>query len=414
MKLERHTPEPAPPFIGLEARDLVSNSGQDASFPDDAQRALLNILEDLTAERSGFEAGQRAVLNILEDAEREKEGLEGAQRAVLNILEDAEAEKGNLEGAQRAVLNILEDSEAEKANLQGAQRAVLNILEDFEGEKSKVEKVNLLLQEQIEERKRAATEIRQLNEQLEQRVAQRTAALAALEASNRELEAFSYSVSHDLRAPLRHMEGFLALLVKTSQGQLDEKARRYLDKVAAASRMMTALIDDLLQFSRMGRSEMRKAVVTLGPLVEDVRRELEPETKNRSVEWQVRPLPDVYGDPSMLRLVMTNLLSNALKYSRTRPVARIEIDSLQDGGSENVIVVRDNGVGFDMQYVSKLFNVFQRLHQSDQFEGTGIGLANVRRIIERHGGRVWAEASEGTGASFYFSLPKRSNQGAPS
>jgi signal transduction histidine kinase len=392
--------------------EFSSDCEPNRSALDDTQRALLNILEDFTAERSGFEAGHRAVLNILEDSQAEKANLEGAQRAVLNILEDAEAEKANLEGAQRAVLNILEDAEAEKANLEGAQRAVLNILEDFDAEKSKVEMINRLLQEHIEERKRAENEIRKLNQELERRVAQRTAALAALEASNKELEAFSYSVSHDLRAPLRHMDGFLALLVKASQGRLDEKSRRYLDKVTAASRTMTTLIDDLLQFSRMGRNEIRKAAVNLGPLVEDVRRELEPEARNRAVKWQVSLLPEIHGDPAMLRLVLTNLLSNALKYTRTRPEARIEVGSLADKGGEDVIFVHDNGVGFDMKYADKLFKVFQRLHQSDQFEGTGIGLANVRRIIERHGGRVWAESSEGGGASFYFSLPRNQDQEA--
>jgi signal transduction histidine kinase len=392
MSLQNLALQRTPARTGDQVRDVSSDRERDRTVLDDTQRALLNILEDLTAERSGFEGGQHAV---------------------LNILEDSEAEKANLEGAQRAVLNILEDSEAEKANLEGAQRAVLNILEDFDGEKSKVEIINRMLKEQVDERKRAENEIRKLNQELERRVAQRTAALAALEASNKELEAFSYSVSHDLRAPLRHMDGFLALLVKAGQDRLDERSRRYLDKVTAASRTMTALIDDLLQFSRMGRNEIRKAVVNLAPLVEDVRRELEPETRNRAVNWQVSRLPEIYGDPAMLRLVITNLLSNALKYTRTRPEARIEVGSLASNGGEDVIFVHDNGVGFDMKYADKLFKVFQRLHQSDQFEGTGIGLANVRRIIERQGGRVWAEATEGVGATFYFSLPRDQNQGAP-
>jgi signal transduction histidine kinase len=374
--------QPALAGICLETINVSRGRGHDRDVINDTPRALLNILEDLTAEQSDFEGGQRAL---------------------LNILEDSEAEKGNLEGAQRAFLNILEDSEAEKLSLEGAQRAVLNILEDFDSEKSKVEVVNCQLQEQIEERQRAEEKIKKLNEELEQRVAERTAELAA---SNKELEAFAYSVSHDLRAPLRHMDGFLALLVKQSTGRLNDAGSRYLDKVTAASRTMGILIDDLLQFSRMGRNEISKTVVSLARLVEEIRQEFEAETAGRTVRWELGPLPEVVADPAMLRLVMTNLISNALKFTRPRAEARIEIGSTGGEGAEDVIFVKDNGVGFDAQYAGKLFNVFQRLHSSDEFEGTGIGLANVRRIIERHGGRVWAEGAEGKGATFYFSLPK--------
>lgn len=375
----------------------------------DTQHALLNILEDLTAEQGDFEAGQRALLNILDDAQVERTNLRGAQRAVLNILEDSEAEKVNLQGVQRAVLNILEDSEAEKLNLQGAQRAVLNILEDFDLEKSKVAAINRELQEEIEVRQRTQEEIRKLNQGLEQRVTERTAELAA---SNRELEAFAYSVSHDLRAPLRHLDGFLALLVNQSAGRLDETANRYLGKVTAASRTMGILIDDLLQFSRMGRSEVKRATVSLGRAVEEVRQELALEAAERRVLWRVGSLPDVMADPAMLRLAITNLLANALKFTRLRAEAQIEIGRLEGREDEDVIFVKDNGVGFDPRYMEKLFNVFQRLHPSSEFEGTGIGLANVRRIIERHGGRVWAEGAIGAGATFYFSLPRIPNQEA--
>jgi signal transduction histidine kinase len=364
-----------------------------------AQRAALNILEDSEAEKADLHGAQRAVLNILEDAEAEKVNLQAAQRAFLNILRDSEAEKVNLQGAQRAVLNILEDSEAEKANLQGAQRAVLNILEDFDFQKSKVEVINRELQEEIEERQRAEGEVKKLNRELEHHAVELTAA-------NRELEAFTYSVAHDLRAPLRHMEGFLGLLVQRAGGVLDDQNRRYLDKVTAASRTMGTLVDDLLQFSRMGRSEVSKSLVNLGKLIEESRKEFEVETRGRLVNWEIGPLPEVVADPAMVRLVMANLISNALKFTRRRAEARIEIRSIAGHEAEHVIFVKDNGVGFDMQYANKLFNVFQRLHQPGDFEGTGIGLANVRRIIERHGGRVWAESTEGEGATFYFSLPQ--------
>ncbi|HEV2426214.1 MAG TPA: ATP-binding protein [Terriglobia bacterium] len=340
---------------------------------------------------------------------RHQPGLDATQRALMNILEDLTSEQGSFEAAQRALLNILEDSEAEKLHLQGAQRAVLNILEDFDGERCKVEVINRNLQAEIEERQKAEGRIKELNQELEGRVIERTAELAA---SNRELEAFAYSVSHDLRAPLRHMDGFLTLLAKHSSGRLDAGGLRYLDKVATASRTLGILIDDLLQFSRMGRNEIRKAAVDLDRLLEQIRQEFELENKDRRVNWVIGPLPEVVADPAMLRLVMTNLISNAFKFTRPRGEARIEIGSTGDAGDEAVIFVKDNGVGFDPQYAAKLFKVFQRLHSSDEFEGTGIGLANVRRIVERHGGRVWAEGAVGAGASFYFSLPGRNFQEA--
>ncbi len=254
-------------------------------------------------------------------------------------------------------------------------------------------------QAQIEE---AHQKINRLNQDLESRVAQRT---AQLEAANQELEAFSYSVSHDLRAPIRHMSGFVNLLRKNDAG-LDEKNLRYLDLIANSARQMGQLVDDLLSFSRMSRAELRQTRVSLQDLVEDVRRGLTAELDGRALEWNISRLPEVQGDPSMLRVVLDNLVANAIKYTRPRQPARIEIGSCAEA-KEHIIFVRDNGVGFDMQYASKLFGVFQRLHHHEEFEGTGIGLANVRRIIFRHGGRTWAEGKEGEGATFYFSLPRR-------
>ncbi|HEV2381099.1 MAG TPA: CHASE3 domain-containing protein [Terriglobia bacterium] len=259
------------------------------------------------------------------------------------------------------------------------------------------------LKEQIEERERAQEEIKRLNRSLEQRVAERTAELAA---SNKELEAFTYSVAHDLRAPLRHMDAFLALLIKRSGGILEETSCRYLDKVTAAARTMAVLIDDLLQFSRLGRNEMAKRVVNLEALVQEIRLEFEGETPGRKIAWKIGRLPEVIVDPAMLRVVMVNLLSNALKFTRPCAEARIEVGSITGEANEDVIFVKDNGVGFDPRYSNKLFNVFQRLHYAENFEGTGVGLANVRRIIERHGGLVWAESTEGAGAMFSFSLPR--------
>jgi len=251
--------------------------------------------------------------------------------------------------------------------------------------------------------KRADDEIKKLNEDLEKRVVVRTTELTAV---NDELEAFTYSVSHDLRAPLRHIHGFVDLLVQTSGQNLDDKGKRYLATISKAASQMGNLVDDLLTFSRMGRTEIKKHTIDLENMVHGVMDEMKYELRERDIEWKVGGFAPVYGDPSLLRLVMVNLISNAVKFTRQRDKAVIEIGSYTEAG-EDVVYVKDNGAGFDMRYVDKLFGVFQRLHSIEEFEGTGIGLANIRRIISRHGGRTWAEGTIGTGAAFYFSLPSK-------
>ncbi len=247
--------------------------------------------------------------------------------------------------------------------------------------------------------KQTQEEINRLHADLQQRA-------DLLETANQELEAFSYSVSHDLRAPLRHIDGFVDLLGRKCAAQLDDDGRRYLKIIAEAARQMGTLIDDLLVFSRMGRAELRWQEVDLKSLVHEAVAGLEMELDGRNVEWQVGALPRVRADAAMLRQVLVNLIGNAIKYTRPRNPARIEIGCAQETATEQVFFVRDNGVGFDMQYVGKLFGVFQRLHRPEEYEGTGIGLANVRRIIHRHGGRTWAEGKIDSGATLFFTLPR--------
>jgi signal transduction histidine kinase len=245
-----------------------------------------------------------------------------------------------------------------------------------------------------------AIEIRTLNQDLEARSRE-------LEASNKELEAFAYSVSHDLRAPLRHMVGYAELLQKHESSIIDDTGREYMLSILDSAKRMGNLIDDLLAFSRIGRAETQKTTVNLEQLLQDALSDIRQDTEGRNIVWRIGALPAVYGDRSMLRLALVNLLSNAVKFTRTRPQAEIEIGATDGTGDEVVVFIRDNGVGFNMKYVHKLFGVFQRLHRQEAFEGTGIGLATVQRIINRHGGRVWAEGLKDQGAVFYFSALKR-------
>ena len=250
-----------------------------------------------------------------------------------------------------------------------------------------------------EVRRRIEENLRHAREELELRAAQ-------LEATNKELEAFTYSVSHDLRAPLRHVAGFAELLQKHLSSSLDERGRRYMRSILESAKKMGNLIDDLLGFSRIGRAETKKTIVNLEQLAREAIAELGPETSGRDIAWKIGVLPVCYGDRAMVKVALVNLISNAVKFTRNRSPAEVEIGCLREDALEAEIFVKDNGAGFDMQHANKLFGVFQRLHLAEDFEGTGIGLATVQRIVHRHGGRTRAEGAVDSGATFYFSLPK--------
>lgn len=314
-----------------------------------------------------------------------KMALEGAAKRELEVIRQVIMEMQSYE--QQALRRRVLQSAAGTTNtiiLLGVGALLQLIL---------LASVYYLIRHDVTERRRAAVELKRRGE--------------LLEAANKELEAFSYSVSHDLRAPLRHIDGYAALLRKSVDQSLNEKAARYLQTISDSAKQMGQLIDDLLVFSRMGRQEMLHTLVSLDQLIKDVLHDLRLDLKDRQISWTIGPLPEVPGDPAMLRQVFMNLIANAVKFTSTRSKAMIEVGVHQRTSTEVVIFIRDNGVGFDMQYASKLFGVFQRLHRADEFEGTGIGLANVRRIVHRHGGRTWAEGVPDQGATFYVALPIR-------
>lgn len=288
----------------------------------------------------------------------------------------AERVQGQLESARR---NLVEESRAKEA------------LRAFHVEELERKRARLV---------QAQTEVEQLNAELEQRVAERT---RQLETANKELESFSHSVSHDLRAPLRSINGFSQMLRKKYSDALDEAGREYLDQIRLASQRMGELIDDLLALSRVARKEIRKAPVDLSWLAQSILGDIQKSMPRNDVECIVQPDVNVHGDLGLLKIVLENLLGNAWKFTAKQAAAKIEFGAMEKEG-DKVLYVRDNGAGFNMKYAGKMFGAFQRLHSSGEFEGTGIGLATVQRIVNRHGGRIWAEGEEGKGATFYFTL----------
>jgi light-regulated signal transduction histidine kinase (bacteriophytochrome) len=294
-------------------------------------------------------------------------------------------------------------TDVKKANedLIASRRAALNMMEDAVEAKDSLEKANVELQQEIKERRKVEREVRKLNVDLERRVQERTAELAA---TNKELEAFSYSVSHDLRAPLRSMTGFSEALLEENKGSLSPQAVDYLHRISNAAHRMGRLVDDLLRLSRVTRAEIKKVHINLSGLAEEIAGELQSSTPERDVHWLITPNLFADADPELLKIVFSNLLGNAWKFTGKRDRAIIEF-GCKKSEKELLYYVKDNGAGFDPQYTSKIFIPFQRLHKREEFDGEGIGLSLVQRIIQRHGGTIWAEAKLDEGATIYFKLP---------
>ena len=334
--------------------------------------------QDLT----GPEDYTRAILNILEDFMEEKERLEDSQRAMLNLLDDFDAEKERLAETQRAAINILEDFSEEKKRLEDVQRATMNLLDDFDVERTKVKYAHHELQNSFKSLR---------------------AAKDAADAYNREIEAFSYSVSHDLRTPLRSIAGFSQVLLDEYANNLDGRGRGFLGRIVAAATKMGLLIDDLLNLSRVTRTEMTRERVNLTETARRIIRSLAESSPERQVEFRLASGIFADCDERLVSIVLQNLLGNAWKFTQKTEHAVIEFGVLTDH-DERGYFVRDNGVGFDMAYGRKLFNPFQRVHKAEDFPGTGIGLATVKRIVERHSGRIWIEGWIGKGATVYFTI----------
>ncbi|HET9598561.1 MAG TPA: ATP-binding protein [Anaeromyxobacteraceae bacterium] len=333
----------------------------------------------------------RAILNILEDFGAERARLEETQRAVLNILDDSGEERTRQETMLRALLNILEDFGGEKTRFEETQRAIINILDDFEDEKRKVETVNTELRREVTERAAA-----------EQALREKTDALAR---SNAELEQFAYVASHDLQEPLRMVSSYMQLFEKRYAGQVDAQAQKYINYAVEGAKRMQALIGGLLEFSRVGRVDEPFGVVDTGAALDHALLNLRSAVEESRAAVTRGPLPSVTGNASRLAQVFQNLVGNAIKFRKRDETPSIHV-AAAPLARDWLFSVRDNGIGIDPQYLDRIFVIFQRLHTRAEYPGTGIGLSICKKVIERHGGRIWVESQPGAGATFQFTLPR--------
>ncbi|MEW6418146.1 MAG: ATP-binding protein [Nitrospirota bacterium] len=354
--------------------------------PEDIQRAVLNILDDFDVEKAQLEKTQKATFNILDDFSTEKLRLEDTQRAVLNILEDSDIEKSQLEKTQKATFNILEDFSAEKLRLEDTQRALLNILDDLNQSSEDLRKAHDALEVRVAER---TSELRQRTEELAR--------------SNAELEQFAYVASHDLQEPLRMISSYVQLIERRYKGKLDRDANEFINFASEGASRMQRMINDLLAYSRVGTRGKRFETVNLEAILAQALDNLQLAIKEKNAIVTHDPLPVAFGDSGQLTQVFQNLIDNAIKFcGEERPEVHV---SAELKGNECVCSVQDNGIGIDPEFINRLFLLFQRLHTRKEYPGTGLGLAICKRIVERHGGKIWVESWPDQGSTFYFKIP---------
>jgi signal transduction histidine kinase len=366
-------------------------TGGEVVRPEDYAKAILNILDDFGAEKDRFAGTQKAILNILDDFGLEKTRLEATQKAFLNILDDFGLEKTRLEGTQKAMLNILDDVGDEKMRLEETQKAMLNLLDDFDAEKSKVEAANGELRREIDERLEAERELRDKTE--------------ALARSNADLEQFAYVASHDLQEPLRMVSSYVQLFEKRFAGQVDEQADKYIRYAVEGAKRMQSLIAGLLEYSRVGRLDEPFGAVDTNAALDQALSNLRSAIEESHARVTRGPLPTITGNAGRIAQVFQNLIGNALKFRHPDQPATVHVSAVPKG-TEWVFSVEDNGIGIDSQYLDRIFVIFQRLHTRAEYPGTGIGLSICKKVVERHGGRIWVESRVGEGSRFHFTLPR--------